>query len=108
LIRRATRQYTKEEVLSVLDPLVSEWFESHFDDLTPPQRYAVIPIHEGKNVLVSSPTGSGKCITSDQQVLIELDGLVQLVRGEEIISKAKPWENSWLALKGENFTSFHL
>ena len=89
MIRRATRQYTKEEVLSVLDPLVSEWFESHFDDLTPPQRYAVIPIHEGKNVLVSSPTGSGKCITSDQQVLIELDGLVQLVRGEEIISKAK-------------------
>jgi len=69
---RATRQYTKEEVLSALDPLVSEWFESHFKDLTPPQRYAVIPIHEGKNVLVSSPTGSGKTLTVFIGIISEL------------------------------------
>ncbi|ABL78331.1 ATP-dependent helicase [Thermofilum pendens] len=76
----ATREYSKEEVLRVLDPLVAEWFSGKFEDLTPPQRYALIPIHEGKNVLVSSPTGTGKTLTAFLIALSELFGMAR--RGE--------------------------
>ncbi|MEZ0345280.1 MAG: ATP-dependent helicase [Infirmifilum sp.] len=76
----AEREYSKEEVLRVLNPIVAEWFDSRFPDLTPPQRLALIPIHEGKNVLVSSPTGTGKTLTA---FLIAISELIELgLRGE--------------------------
>lgn len=79
-ITYAAREYSKEEVLKVLNPLVAEWFSRKFDDLTPPQRLALIPIHEGKNVLVSSPTGTGKTLTA---FLISLSELLDMaLRGE--------------------------
>ncbi|MCS7116125.1 MAG: ATP-dependent helicase [Nitrososphaerota archaeon] len=67
----ATRSYTKDEVLSILDPLVAEWF-SIFPDLTPPQRYAIVNIHEGKNTLIASPTGSGKTLSAFLSIISEL------------------------------------
>ncbi len=76
----ATREYSKEEVLRVLNPLVAEWFDRKFSDLTPPQRLALIPIHEGRNVLVSSPTGTGKTLTAFLIALSELFDMAQ--RGE--------------------------
>ncbi|MEM4790151.1 MAG: ATP-dependent helicase [Thermofilum sp.] len=79
-ITYAVREYSKEEVLRVLNPLVAEWFSRKFDDLTPPQRLALIPIHEGKNVLVSSPTGTGKTLTAFLIALSELFDMAQ--RGE--------------------------
>ncbi len=79
-IRFAEKEYTKEDVLRVLDPLVAEWFSSKFRDLTPPQRLALIPIHEGRNVLVSSPTGTGKTLTAFLIILSELFAMAR--RGE--------------------------
>ncbi|UNQ72983.1 ATP-dependent helicase [Infirmifilum sp. NZ] len=76
----ATREYTKEEVLSVLNPLVAEWFNSKFTDLTPPQKLALMPIHEGRNVLVSSPTGTGKTLTAFLIAISELFNMA--ARGE--------------------------
>ncbi|MEM2210597.1 MAG: ATP-dependent helicase [Nitrososphaerales archaeon] len=67
----ATRSYSKDEVLSLLDPLVAEWF-SIFPDLTPPQKYAIINIHEGKNTLIASPTGSGKTLSAFLSIINEL------------------------------------
>ncbi len=72
MIARALREYTKEEVLKVLHPTVALWFSSKFSDLSPPQRYAIIPIHEGKNVLVTSPTGTGKTLTAFLSIISEL------------------------------------
>jgi len=72
LIRHARRAYSKEEVLKALHPLVAEWFDRTFEDLTPPQRYAVIPIARNKNVLVSSPTGTGKTLTAFLSILSKL------------------------------------
>ena len=43
-----------------MEPLIRDWFQSKFKGLTEPQAYAVPLIHARKNVLVSSPTGSGK------------------------------------------------
>ncbi len=76
-IEFAKREYTLEEVLSRLNPLVSKWFRSNFKDLTPPQKMAVIPIMEGKNVLVSSPTGTGKTLTAFLSIISELMNLAE-------------------------------
>ncbi len=72
MISKAVREYTKEEVLEALHPAVALWFDSKFEDLSPPQRYAVIPIHEGRNVLVTSPTGTGKTLTAFLSIISEL------------------------------------
>ncbi len=72
MLTYATREYTKEEVLSLLHPLVAEWFDSKYEDLTPPQKLGVVPIYEGRNVLISSPTGTGKTLTAFLIVLSEL------------------------------------
>ncbi len=77
MIRYAKKAYTKKEVLSRLTPIVAEWFEKKFEDLTPPQRYAIPLIDQGKNVLVSSPTGTGKTLTAFLAVIDELFELAQ-------------------------------
>ena len=58
--------------MSVMNPLIQEWFTSRFSILTEPQSFAVMPIHEGKNVIVSSPTGSGKTMTAFLSIINEL------------------------------------
>lgn len=55
-------------------PLVREWFNSKFDGLTEPQAFAVPIIHARQNVLISSPTGSGKTITAFLSIINELLG----------------------------------
>ncbi len=72
MITYAKKEYSKSEVLKVLNPLVAEWFSSKFNDLTPPQRYGLIPIYEGKNVLISSPTGTGKTLAAFLMIISEL------------------------------------
>ncbi|MEM4606356.1 MAG: ATP-dependent helicase [Thermofilaceae archaeon] len=72
MIEYATREYSKEEVLQLLHPLVAEWFNTKYEDLTPPQKLGIVPIYEGKNVLISSPTGTGKTLTAFLVVLSEL------------------------------------
>lgn len=72
MLEYARREYRKEEVLALLHPLVAEWFNSKYEDLTPPQRLGVVPIFEGRNVLISSPTGTGKTLTAFLVVLSEL------------------------------------
>jgi len=56
--------FTKEESLSSLNPYVRRWFEENFKDLTPPQYYSFKLISEGKNLLITAPTGSGKTLSA--------------------------------------------
>ena len=72
MIRRVKRAYAKEEVLGLMEPLVAQWFDSKFKELTEPQAYAVPLIHGKKNVIVSSPTGSGKTLTAFLSIINEL------------------------------------
>ncbi|MEM4312040.1 MAG: ATP-dependent helicase [Nitrososphaerales archaeon] len=83
MLEIAQRAYSKDEVLSLLDPLVAEWF-SNYPDLTPPQRYAVMSIHEGRNTLIASPTGSGKTLSAFLSIISEL---VSLGRKSELKDK---------------------
>ncbi|EQD75328.1 ATP-dependent helicase, partial [mine drainage metagenome] len=69
-----------EDELPFLDPLISEWFNSKYDGLSDPQRKAIPLIHSGKNVLVSSPTGTGKTLSAFLAVLNEL--FIQSRNGE--------------------------
>lgn len=72
MIRKVRKQHSKQEILDLLEPLVRKWFDTSFEELTEPQSFAVPLIHERKNVLVSSPTGSGKTITAFLSIINEL------------------------------------
>lgn len=52
--------YSDEEILSMLRPYVAEWFKSTYGSFTEPQRHAIPLVKQGKSVLISSPTGTGK------------------------------------------------
>jgi ATP-dependent Lhr-like helicase len=72
MIYKADKQYEKDFVLSLLDPIIQEWFEGKFTNLTPPQAFALPLIHDRKNVLIASPTGSGKTLTAFLTLINEL------------------------------------
>jgi len=72
MIKRVSESKDKKEVLGLMEPLISEWFDDKFDSLTEPQGYAIPFIHDRKNVLVSSPTGSGKTLTAFLSIINEL------------------------------------
>lgn len=71
---------TDEAVARLLSPEVARWFAATFGAFTPPQRQAVAHLHRGENVLVSSPTGSGKTLSAFLAAVNELAELAG--RGE--------------------------
>ena len=70
-------EYTDAEIFSRLNGLVSQWFQKKFKTYSPPQRGAIINIHDRKNTLISAPTGSGKTFAAFLTVLSELANLAQ-------------------------------
>jgi len=63
---------TDAEIFSILNPLVSSWFQKKFKTFSPPQKFAVMNIHEKKNTLISAPTGSGKTFSAFTTIISEL------------------------------------
>jgi ATP-dependent Lhr-like helicase len=61
-----------EKVLDLLRPYVKEWFKRNFKELTLPQKFSIPLIKKGKNVLITSPTGSGKTLSMFASILDEL------------------------------------
>ena len=63
-------------VLSFFHPVVRDWWLSSFSSaeglFTPPQRQAVPLIQQGKNVLICSPTGSGKTLSAFISIINQL------------------------------------
>ena len=72
MIERVDKAYSKDEVMGMMEPLISKWFNERFDNLTIPQSMAIPVIHQRRNVLVSSPTGSGKTLTAFTSIINEL------------------------------------
>ncbi|KJE49905.1 MULTISPECIES: ATP-dependent helicase [Acidiplasma] len=66
------KPFKVKQQLPFLDDIIAEWFDSKYDDLSEPQKKAIPLIHNGKNVLVSSPTGTGKTLTGFLSILNEL------------------------------------
>jgi ATP-dependent Lhr-like helicase len=77
MIRYQKEKYSDDEIHSVLNPIVSEWFKTKFKSFSPPQKYAVIDIHRKNNTLISSPTGSGKTLSAFLSILNELVTLAE-------------------------------
>ncbi len=80
MVRKITEKHSTERVLSLMHPIVSEWFSKKFGEVTEAQAMAVPLIHARKNVLVSSPTGSGKTLTAFLSILNEL--ILKAEKGE--------------------------
>ena len=59
-----TGQYSDDKIHSLLHPFVSKWFNNTFDTFTEAQRQAIPHINAGNNILILSPTGSGKTLTA--------------------------------------------
>ncbi|MEB3806259.1 MAG: ATP-dependent helicase [Desulfurococcales archaeon] len=58
--------------LEKLQPFTREWFKRKYSSLTLPQRLAIPLIKEGHNVLISSPTGTGKTLAAFTAIIDEL------------------------------------
>jgi len=72
MVERVDKTYSKDEVMNMMEPLISTWFNEKYDNLTIPQAKAIPVIHQRRNVLVSSPTGSGKTLTAFTSIINEL------------------------------------
>ncbi|MFB6075815.1 MAG: ATP-dependent helicase [Candidatus Aenigmatarchaeota archaeon] len=71
-IKFDSEEECRDELPEEFEDYVKEWFFSQFGELTPPQRYSFNLIHEGKNSLISSSTGSGKTLGCFLSILNEL------------------------------------
>lgn len=75
------QQLTGDSPLSGFDPLVAEWFITRFSCATEPQILGWPHIRDGRDVLISAPTGSGKTLTA---FLLCLDRLIRQARSGEL------------------------
>jgi len=89
MIRYITKPNTNEEIFDTLNPIVSKWFKEKFGSFSEPQKYALLNIHNRKNTFVSAATGSGKCITPDSTILLNIDGKTRLLTGYELVELSK-------------------
>ena len=77
MIEEQTKDYSKKAIFKTLHPWVRKWFDSQFEDFTPAQKRSLIDIHKQNNILISSPTGSGKTLTAFLSVISELTTLAE-------------------------------
>ncbi|KZX10279.1 ATP-dependent helicase [Methanobrevibacter curvatus] len=83
MIKKQTKSYSKEKIYSHLHPWVLEWFKSKFDDFTPAQKGAIVDIIKGNNILISSPTGSGKTLSAFLGIINHLTYLAEAEKLED-------------------------
>ncbi len=76
-IELVSRMPSDDEVYELLRPYVAEWFRERYGTFTPPQRMAIPEIKAKRNVLVSSPTGTGKTLAVFLGLIDELFALAE-------------------------------
>ena len=81
MIIRGNNEYDLEQYL---DPLVLEWFTSKYKNATTAQKIGIPLIHQRKNVLISSPTGTGKTLSG---FLVTINELFLLAKENKLEDK---------------------
>lgn len=66
------RDNNEHDLEQFLDPLVLEWFTSKYSEATKAQKIGIPLIHQRKNILISSPTGTGKTLSGFLVIINEL------------------------------------
>lgn len=75
----------RESLEKYLNGYTLEWFFSNYEGFTPAQRMAIPLIKEGRNVLISSPTGTGKTLAAFLAIIDELYTLALRNSLEDVI-----------------------
>ena len=118
MIKLHEKPFSKEESLSSLSPEVRSWFEKTHKGLTPPQHYSFKLISEGKNILITAPTGSGKTFSAFMSIISSLmrkerEGLLEdkvyciyisplrALNNDVYKNLSKPLEELYASLEGE-------
>ncbi len=83
MIEEQEKTYSKKEIFKILHPWVRQWLDSQFEDFTPSQKKSIMDIHKNNNILISSPTGSGKTLTAFLSVISELTTLAEADKLED-------------------------
>jgi ATP-dependent helicase Lhr and Lhr-like helicase len=83
MITKQTKKYQDREIYKILHPWVREWFKSQFETFTESQRMSLLDIHRGSNLLVSSPTGSGKTLTAFLSLISQLTYMSEMGKLED-------------------------
>lgn len=78
------KQISDEEVFGLLRPYVAQWFREKYGSFTPPQKASIPTIKANENVLISSPTGSGKTMAAFVGIL---DSLLELAEKNALEDK---------------------
>jgi len=74
-------EFDSEYVFSFLLKPIVNWFKNRYGSLTPPQKMAIPYIKAGYNVLISSPTGTGKTLAVFMPII---DDLYRLALNNEL------------------------
>ncbi len=85
MIARLERLPRSSEVYRLLRPYVASWFKKTYGSFTAPQRGTIPLVKRNVNVLVSSPTGTGKTLAAFLGLLDNLYTLAEEGRLEEQI-----------------------
>ncbi|MEM3403086.1 MAG: ATP-dependent helicase [Nitrososphaeria archaeon] len=61
VVSYSQERYELEQIIPMLEPELGRWL-GRFKSLTPPQKYSIVSIMQGKSTLIAAPTGSGKTL----------------------------------------------
>ncbi|MCE5213132.1 MAG: ATP-dependent helicase [Methanobacterium sp.] len=83
MIVKQDKAYQDKDLYKILHPWVKEWFKKRFETFTESQRKSLLDIHQGNNILISSPTGSGKTLTAFLSLISQLTYMSQMGKLED-------------------------
>jgi len=83
MIKKQEKIYKDSEIYKLLHPWVKEWFKNSFDGFTESQKLSIMDVHKGNNILISSPTGSGKTLTAFLSIISQLTMLSSMNKLED-------------------------